>query len=94
LGKDSHLVAYAILSGKPIVVNQLDLIPKRMKVYGFWMYLPQYLPKLKSAVQKSAKLAHQKKLKIPVAAVYPLSAIKEAVAHTLKGEKVLLDFRS
>ena len=30
-------------------------------------------------------------VKVPIAAVYRLSEIKEAVAHTLRGGKVLLD---
>jgi NADPH:quinone reductase-like Zn-dependent oxidoreductase len=31
------------------------------------------------------------RMHIPVAATYPLSSIKEAVAHALRGGKILLD---
>lgn len=93
LGSDSHLVVYAILSGKPIVISQIDLIPKRIKIYGFWMYEQQYLSKHHNAIQESAGLIAAKKMVIPVAAIYPVSAIKQAIEHTQKGEKVLLDFK-
>jgi len=92
LGEDSHLVAYAVLSGQPMVVSQVDLITKRMKLHGFWMYLDQYLPKLNAAVRESEKLLELGSLNVPIAATYPLSAINEAVAHATKGVKVLLDF--
>lgn len=92
LGEDSHLVTYAILSGKPMVVSQVDLIAKRMKVHGFWMYLDQYLPKLNAAIRESEALLESGDLNVPIAAKYPLSAINEAVAHATKGVKVLLDF--
>lgn len=92
LGGDSHLVAYAVLSGQPMVVSQVDLITKRMKVHGFWMYLEQYLPKLNAAVRESERLLESGSLNVPIAATYPLSEINEAVAHATKGVKVLLDF--
>ena len=92
LGEDSHLVAYAILSGQPMVVSQVDLIAKRMKVHGFWMYLDQYLPKLNAAIRESEALLESGVLNVPIAAKYPLSAINDAVAHAEKGVKVLLDF--
>jgi NADPH:quinone reductase-like Zn-dependent oxidoreductase len=94
LGTDSHLVAYAVLSGQPLVINQADLIAKRMKVHGFWMYLDQYLPKLNAAVRESEALLEAGTLNVPIAAIYPLSAINEAVKHATKGVKVLLDFNS
>jgi len=92
LGTGSHLVAYAVLGGQPIVVSQVDLIAKRMKVHGFWMYLEQYLPKLNAAVRESEALLESGALNVPVVAMYPPSAIKEAVVHATKGVKVLLDF--
>lgn len=92
LGQGSHLVAYAVLSGQPLVVSQVDLIVKRLKVHGFWMYLSEYLPKLNAALRESDSLIASNSLNVPIAASYPLSAIKEAVEHTIRGEKVLLDF--
>jgi len=92
LGQGSHLVAYAILSGQPMVVSQVDLIVKRLKVHGFWMYLSEYLPKLNAAVRESDSFIASKAINVPIAASYPLSEIREAVEHSIRGEKVLLDF--
>ena len=92
LGQGSHLVAYAILSGQPMVVGQVDLIVKRLKVHGFWMYLSEFLPKLDSAVREADSFIASGLINVPIAATYSLNAIREAVEHSIKGEKVLLDF--
>ena len=92
LGQGSHLVAYAILSGQPMVFSQVDLIVKRLKVHGFWMYLSEYLPKLDAAVREADSLIASGSINVPIAATYSLNAIREAVKHSMKGEKVLLDF--
>ena len=92
LGNDSHLVSYAAMSGEPIIAGQADLIFRRMKIHGFWMYSPQYLPKLKGALLESVQLLEQGKLNVPVAEVYPPEKVKEAIQHTIKGGKVLLQF--
>ena len=92
LGQGSHLVAYAVLSGKPLVVSQVDLIVKRLKVHGFWMYLSEFLPKLNAAARETDSLMASGSINVPIAACYPLSAFREAVEHSNRGEKVLLDF--
>ena len=92
LGQGSHLVAYAVLSGQPMVVGQVDLIVKRLKVHGFWMYLSEFLPKLDAAVREADSFIASGLINVPIAATYSLNAIREAVEHSIKGEKVLLDF--
>ncbi len=94
LGYDSHLVSYAIMSGEPIIVSQIDIIFKQVTIHGFYMYLPQYLPKLKNALYESIQLLKQGKINVPVSEVYPPEKVKEAIEHTLKGGKVLLQFKS
>ncbi|RZM21560.1 MAG: alcohol dehydrogenase, partial [Pedobacter sp.] len=92
LGQGSHLVAYAVLSGQPMVVSQVDLIVKRLNVHGFWMYLSEYLPKLDAAVREADSFIASGSINVPIAATYSLHAISEAVEHAIRGEKVLLDF--
>ncbi len=92
LGKEGHLVSYAILSGEPIIVSQRDLIFKMVTIHGFFMYLPTYLPKLKDAKRQSLKLLEQGKINVPIAEIYPPERIKEALQHTINGGKVLLQF--
>jgi NADPH:quinone reductase-like Zn-dependent oxidoreductase len=93
LGTDSQLVAYALMSGKPLVVNQGDLVFKRMSIHGFWMYYPKFIPKLRAAMTDTAALMSSGDLKIKVQGVYSLTSIREAVQHALAGGKVLLDFK-
>jgi NADPH:quinone reductase-like Zn-dependent oxidoreductase len=46
------------------------------------------------AIKESAELMARGELDLPVAAVYPLADYQKAVAHAIKGGKVLLDLRS
>ena len=91
LGRDSALVAYAALGNAPIPVSALALIFKRISVRGFFLSDPEHAPKIRPAVIEAAELLRSGRLHAPVAATYPLSAIKDAVAHVKRGGKVLLD---
>lgn len=93
LGLDSHFVTYAILSFQPMVINAVDIIFKRITLHGFWMFLPQYLPKLHKTKEEAARLIADGSMNVPIAAIYPLDKIADAIAHTEKGEKVLLSFK-
>lgn len=94
LGYDSHLISYAIMSGEPMIVSQREIIFKQVQIHGFYMYLPPYLPKLKNALYESMQLLKQGKINVPVSKVYPPEMVKEAIQHTIKGGKVLLQFNS
>ena len=50
----------------------------------------QWERKIPPAIEEAARLIAEG-FKVPIAAVYPLSEIKRAVEHTLRGGKVLLD---
>jgi len=92
LGNEGYLVCYALMSREPINVSQIGLIFRRIKIQGFFMYLPYYIPKLKNAVIQSSRLLEQGKLNVPVAEIYPPERVKEAIQHTINGGKVLLQF--
>jgi NADPH:quinone reductase-like Zn-dependent oxidoreductase len=91
LGDDGTIVAYAALGAAPIPVSALALIFKRISVRGFFLSDPEHAPKIRPAVIEAAELLRSGRLHAPVAATYPLSAIKDAVAHVERGGKVLLD---
>ena len=57
------------------------------------MGLGQYsmAPAFTGILREATALIASGKLYVPVAATYPLSAIKDAVAHVERGGKVLLD---
>jgi len=92
LSPGAHLVIYAWLSGLPIHVPQGDLIGKRIRIHGFWMYFEEYLPKIRAALTEATKVVASGKLTLPFATTYQPSQIREAIEHTQRGGKVLLDF--
>jgi NADPH:quinone reductase-like Zn-dependent oxidoreductase len=92
LAPGAYLVVYAWLSGVPIHVSQGDLIGKRLNIHGFWMYYEDYLPKIRAALTEAAKVVADGKLTLPITTTYKPSQIKEAIEHSQRGGKVLLDF--
>jgi NADPH:quinone reductase-like Zn-dependent oxidoreductase len=94
LGNEGFLVSYAMMSREPITVSQIGLIFRRIQIHGFFMYLPYYIPKLKTAILQSAQLLAKGKLNVPVAEIYAPERVKEAIQHTINGGKVLLKFNS
>ena len=92
LAPGAHLVVYAPLSGLPIHVGQFDIIGRRLKIHGFWMYYEEYLPKIRAALTEAAKVVASGKLSLPITTTYKPPQIKEAIEHAQRGAKVLLDF--
>jgi NADPH:quinone reductase-like Zn-dependent oxidoreductase len=88
----AHLVIYAWLSGVPIHVSQGDLIVKRLNIHGFWMYYEEFLPKMRVALTEATKVVATGKLTLPITTTYKPSQIKEAIEHSQRGGKILLDF--
>ena len=90
LAPGGTLVAYSSMSGSPMVIDPLAVIFTQITVKGFFMGHAQWEAKIPPAIEEAATLVAEG-VKVPLAAVYPLSEIKKAVAHTLRGGKVLLD---
>jgi NADPH:quinone reductase-like Zn-dependent oxidoreductase len=91
LSPRSTLVSYAAMSSNPMSISPLDVIFKPVTVRGFFMGHPEFAAKLAPAAAQAAEMIAAGQIVIPVAATYPLSAIKEAVAHAQRGGKVLLE---
>jgi NADPH:quinone reductase-like Zn-dependent oxidoreductase len=85
------LVAYAAASGEPMSVNAMQLIFKQLQVKGFFLGYFDYEKKVLPAIRAAAPLVASGALHVPVTAIYPLSRIREAVAHVLRGGKILLE---
>jgi NADPH:quinone reductase-like Zn-dependent oxidoreductase len=92
LSPGGHLVSYAQMSRLPMHVPQGDLIGKRLNIHGFWMYYEEFLPKMRAVLTEAAKVVASGNLNLPFTTTYKPSQIKEAVEHTQRGGKVLLDF--
>jgi NADPH:quinone reductase-like Zn-dependent oxidoreductase len=84
LGRDGTLVAYAALGKVPIAISPMALIFKRISVRGFFLSDPEHAPNIPALIVEAAKLLRSGRLHAPVAATYPLLAIKDAVARTGK----------
>jgi NADPH:quinone reductase-like Zn-dependent oxidoreductase len=92
LSPGAHLVSYAQMSRLPMHVPQGDLIGKRLTVHGFWMYHQEYLPKMRGALTEATKVVASGNLSLPFTTTYKPSQIKEAIEHSQRGGKILLDF--
>src|ERR1700730_12098850 len=91
LSQGGVLVAYAAASGEPMSVNAPQLIFKKLQVQGFFLGYFDYEKKVLPALRATAPLVASGALHVPVTAIYPLSRIREAVAHLLRGGKILLE---
>ncbi len=91
LSPHGTLVSYAAMSLGPMSISPLDVIFKPVTVRGFWLGHPESAAKSAPAVAQAAEMIASGQVHIPVAATYPLSSIKEAVAHAQRGGKILLD---
>jgi NADPH:quinone reductase-like Zn-dependent oxidoreductase len=85
------LVSFAAMSEGPMSINPLDFIFKPPTMRGFWLGHPEIAAKIAPAIAQAASMIASGRVHIPVAETYPLSAIKDAVAHAQRGAKILLD---
>src|SRR4029077_585648 len=91
LSPHGTLISFAAMSEAPMSINPLDLIFKPLTMRGFWLGHPEIASKIAPAVVQAASMIASGRVHIPVAATYPLSSIKKAVAHAQRGGKILLD---
>ena len=94
LSPNGTFVIYAYMSGGPVTISPSDLIVKRVIAKGFFMNHPDIELKIPAALRESLPLVASGAIRMPVAATYPLSALRDAVLHAQRGGKVLLDLRA
>jgi NADPH:quinone reductase-like Zn-dependent oxidoreductase len=87
------LVSYTAASGEPMSVNALQLIFKQLRIEGFFLGHFDHEKKVLPAMREAAPLVASGALHVPVAAIYPLSRIREAVTHLQRGGKILLEIQ-
>jgi hypothetical protein len=74
-------------------LNPFGLIGKRASIHPFFMHYPDNLPKIPEKIRAAAELVANHRLRLPIAAVYPVRRFPKALRHALGGGgKVLLDF--
>ncbi|MGA6974895.1 MAG: zinc-dependent alcohol dehydrogenase family protein [Candidatus Binatus sp.] len=91
LSPHGTLVSFAAMSGAPMSISPLDVIFKPITLRGFWLGHPESEAKSAPAIAQAAEMIASGRVHIPVSATYPLSSIKEAVAHAQRGGKILLE---
>ena len=90
LSHHGTLVSYAAMSLGPMSISPLEVIFKPLTIRGFWLGHPEYEVKSAPAIKQAAQMIASGQVHIPIAATYPLSSIKEAVADAQRGGKILL----
>src|SRR6266851_411867 len=91
LSPHGTLVSFAAMSLAPMSISPLDVIFKPITMRGFWLGHPESAAKTAPAVAQAAEMIASGKVRVPVAATYPLSSITEAVEHAQRGGKILLE---
>ena len=91
LSPHGTLVSYAAMSEAPMSISPLDVIFKPITHAGLLAGPSGVRAKSAPAIVQAAEMIASGRVHIPVAATYALSSIKEAVAHALRGGKILLD---
>ncbi|MDB5527289.1 MAG: alcohol dehydrogenase [Devosia sp.] len=94
LANGGTLVSYGAMSNSALSLNPADVVFKQLKVKGLFLGDPAHVASFLALIKEGARLIAAGKLNVPVAAIYPLSAIKQAIAHVQKGGKVLLDIKA
>ncbi|WP_414447087.1 zinc-dependent alcohol dehydrogenase family protein [Burkholderia sp. 22PA0099] len=91
LSPDGTLVAYGAASHQPMAISAQHLIFKRIAVHGFFEGRPGNAARVPAVLASVLDALGQDGIRQPVAAVYPLAAIRDAVAHAMRGGKVLIE---
>ncbi|MFJ3485919.1 zinc-dependent alcohol dehydrogenase family protein [Pseudomonas sp. NPDC090202] len=91
LSQGGALVNYAQMSGDMSAPGDFrPLMRKSIILHNFYQAKKEYVAKIPQILHEAVALIAAGKLQVPVAAVYPLAQVKDAIIHTRKGGKVLL----
>jgi NADPH:quinone reductase-like Zn-dependent oxidoreductase len=90
LSPKGKLVTYGDVSGKPMEIPGGLLIWNQLTVEGFFEGHPHIVPKIAPVLRELVKMIGPRGIRQPIAATYPIDRVKEAVAHAIKGGRILL----
>ena len=91
LSDGGSLVGYSWARDEPMWVDTATLVGKHLTVRGFFVGDFDYREKVVPVIHEAAPLVADGTLVVPVAGVYPLEHIQDAVTHLLRGGKILLN---
>jgi NADPH:quinone reductase-like Zn-dependent oxidoreductase len=91
LGHGGTFVSFAAPSFAPLAISPLDVIFNDLTIRGFSLYNPAFAERIPEAIREAARMIANQEVTVPITAIYPLDEVKAAVAHALRGGKVLLE---
>nr|WP_284503246.1 zinc-dependent alcohol dehydrogenase family protein [Caballeronia sp. AZ10_KS36] len=91
LSPEGTLVAYGAASHEPMAISAQHLIFKQIAVYGFFEGRQENAARIPGVLASVLETLGPDGIRQPIAAVYPLVHIRDAVAHAMRGGKVLID---
>jgi NADPH:quinone reductase-like Zn-dependent oxidoreductase len=92
LSTGGKLVVYGAVTLKPLELTGGAIIGNGLTVVGFAQASPHMRARSNAALRNLVKYLGANGIRQPVAAVYTLDRLKDAVAHAVTGKKVLLQF--
>jgi NADPH:quinone reductase-like Zn-dependent oxidoreductase len=90
LGPERTFVSYAAPSCAPMAISPFDVIFNDLLIRGFSTGYPRFTSKIPRAIDEAAKMIVDGRVHVPITATYPLEEFKAAIAHALRGGKILL----
>jgi NADPH:quinone reductase-like Zn-dependent oxidoreductase len=91
LSPGGTIVSYGVLGGDVVAsASAIDIIFKDLTYRGFYLDKQEYAAQIPSLIAQAAELVATGQLHVPIAGIYKLDQLSDAVAHAQKGGKVLL----
>jgi NADPH:quinone reductase-like Zn-dependent oxidoreductase len=90
LSPKGKLVTYGGVSGKPMELPGSVLIWNQLSVEGFFEGHPHIVPKIAPVLRELVPMIGPGGIRQPITATYPIDRVKEAVAHAVRGGRILL----
>jgi NADPH:quinone reductase-like Zn-dependent oxidoreductase len=90
LGQGGVFVSYANESFAPMAISPFEVIFNDLTIRGFSLGNPAFAAQIPVAIRAAGQMIAAGEVAVPIAATYPLDEIKAAIAHALRGGKVLL----
>jgi len=93
LDMNGTIVSYATLGGEVVSsVGVLDVIFKNLTYRGFYLDKPEYDAAIPAIISHTADLVATGDLHVPIAAIYSIENVVQAIEHVQRGGKALLEF--
>jgi NADPH:quinone reductase-like Zn-dependent oxidoreductase len=93
LSRYGEVVGYAFMGGYAALGDFRPLMNKDITLHSFYEGRHEYDAKIPGILREATAMIVAGTLHVPIAATYPLSSFKEAVARVERGGKVLLDLQ-